>query len=106
MDLEALKDLIPLFIGGLTALGGAVAWILNRMDAKNRIEREFEVAERAKLEKLLTEQIQTLQTQVHNQNAEIDQLRRELNVYVRHVGVLEGLLKSKGVEPPPLTISR
>ena len=106
MDPEALKDLIPLFIAVLTTLGGAVVWIFNRMDAKNHEEREFEVAERAKLEKLLTEQIQTLQTQVHNQNAEIDQLRRELNVYVRHVGVLEGLLKSKGVEPPPLTISR
>ena len=106
MDLEALKDLIPIFIAGLTTLGGAVVWIFNRMDAKNREEREFEVAERAKLEKLLTEQIQTLQAQVHNQNAEIDQLRRELNIYVRHVGVLEGLLKSKGVEPPPLTISK
>ena len=105
MDLAALKELIPLFIAGLTTLGGAVVWIFNRMDAKNREERLFEQEERVKFEKIFTEQIAALQSQVHSQNTEIDQLRRELNIYVRHVGVLEGLLKSKGVEPPPLQIS-
>lgn len=104
MDLSALKELIPLFIAGLTTLGGAVAWLLTRMDAKNAKEREFEQAERTKLEKLFSERITSLEAQIHDQNAEIDQLRRELNTYVRHVGVLEGLLKSKGVEPPPLII--
>ena len=104
MEVEALKDLIPLFIAGLTTLGGAVAWLLSRMDAKNIKEREFEQLERGKLEKLFSEQINTLQAEVHNQNQEIGQLRRELSIYVRHVGILEGLLKSKGVEPPPLVI--
>ncbi len=105
MEIETLKDLIPLFIAGATTLGGAVAWLLTRMDAKNIKEREFEQAERAKLEKLFTEQINALQAEVHSQNQEIGQLRRELSIYVRHVGVLEGLLKSKGVEPPPLLIT-
>lgn len=105
MEMEALKDLIPLIIAGATTLGGAVAWLLSHMDAKNVKEREFEQAERAKLEKFFSEQINALQAEVHSQNQEIDQLRRELNTYVRHVGVLEGLLKSKGVEPPPLILT-
>ena len=105
MEMEALKDLIPLFIAGATTLGGAVAWLLTRMDAKNIKEREFEQAERAKLEKFFSEQINALQVEVHSQNQEIGQLRRELNTYVRDVGVLEGLLKSKGVEPPPLILT-
>ena len=104
MEMEALKDLIPLFIAGATTLGGAVAWLLTRMDEKNIKEREFEQAERAKLEKFFNEQINALQAEVYSQNQEITQLRRGLNTYVRHVGVLEGLLKSKGVEPPPLIL--
>lgn len=102
MDLSELKDMIPLFIAGITTLGGAVVWIFNRMDNKNKLEREYEQLERDKLEKFFTDQISVLQSEVHSQNDEIIQLRRELNTYVRHVGVLEGLLKSKGVEPPPL----
>ena len=105
MNLTDLKELMPLFIAGLTTLGGAVAWLLTRMDAENAKEREFEQAERVKLEKLFSDQIAALQDEVHNQNDEIVQLRRELNTYVRHVGILEGLLKSKGVEPPPLILS-
>jgi uncharacterized protein HemX len=105
MDLEQLKELIPLFIMGLTTLGGAVAYLLSRMDTKNQTEREYARNEREKLEKLFNEQIENLQNQAEAQNAEISQLRRELNTYVRHVGVLEGLLKAQGVEPPPLNIT-
>ena len=105
MNLTDLKELIPLFIAGLTTLGGAIAWLLTRMDEKNMKEREYGQSERVKLEKLFFDQINTLQEEVQNQNAEIVQLRRELNTYVRHVGILEGLLKSKGVEPPPLILS-
>ena len=78
--------------------------MINRMDRKNVEEREFELEERQKLEKFFTDQIKALQEDVHSQSKEIVQLRRELSVYVRHVGVLEGLLKSKGVEPPVLLI--
>ena len=104
IEMEELKDMVPLFIAGATTLGGAVAWLLTRMDTKNIKEREFEEAERAKLEKFFSEQISSLQVEIHSQNQEINQLRRELNTYVRHVGILEGLLKSQGVEPPPLII--
>jgi uncharacterized protein HemX len=106
MDLMAeIKELIPLLIMGLTTLGGAVAWMITRMDTKNQAERAFATEERAKLEKLFNEQIETLQAQAEAQNLEISQLRRELNTYVRHVGVLEGLLKAQGIEPPALAIS-
>jgi hypothetical protein len=93
MDLSDLKDLIPLFIMGATTLGGAVAWMMGRMDSKSD-----------KLEKFFAKQINDLQMEVHSQNEEINQLRSELSVYVRHVGVLEGLLKSKGIEPPPFSV--
>lgn len=105
MDLSTLKEMFPLFLAGITTLGAAIVWIFNRMDAQNRAEREFELIERNKLEKFFVDQIASLQAEVHSQNVEINQLRRELSIYVRHVGVLEGLLKSKGVEPPPLLVN-
>ena len=105
MQLSDLKDLIPLFLAGLTTLGGAVVWIFNRMDAKSQKEREFEEAERAKLEKLFSDQISALQAEVHSQNAEIVQLRRELYTYVRHVGVLEGLLHANRIDFPKLDMN-
>lgn len=102
MELSDLKDMIPLFMAGLTTLGGAIVWIFNRMDKKNKDEREFELAERNKLEKFFSDQIAALQAEVHNQNAEINQLRRELNTYVRHVGVLEGLLHANKIDFPKI----
>jgi uncharacterized protein HemX len=104
MNVEELKDLVPLLLTGFAALGTAIAWIFNRMDAKNKFERDFELAERNKLEAFFQSQIHQLQDEIHSQNAEITQLRRELSSYVRHVGILEGLLKAKGVEPPPFTV--
>jgi len=102
MDLSTLKEMFPLFLTGMVTLGGSVAWVLNRMDAKNINEREFEQNERNKLEKFFTDQIATLQSEIHNQNIEIIQLRRELNTYVRHVGVLEGLLHANKIDFPKL----
>lgn len=105
MNLEDLKDMIPLFIAGLTTLGGAVVWIFNRMDSKNATERDFAKTERDKLEKFFSDQIAALQAEVHSQNAEIIQLRRELNTYVRHVGVLEGLLHANKIDFPKLDMT-
>ena len=104
MQLAEIKELIPLFLAGLTTLGGAIVWIFNRMDAKNQAEREFELAERNKLEKLFMDQIVALQKELHEQNVEIVQLRRELNTYVRHVGVLEGLLHANKIDFPKLNM--
>ena len=104
MQLAEIKELIPLFLAGLTTLGGAIVWIFNRMDAKNQAERQFELAERNKLEKLFTDQITALQKELYEQNTEIVQLRRELNTYVRHVGVLEGLLHANKIDFPKLNM--
>ena len=106
MNWSDLKDMIPLFLAGLTTLGGAIAWLVNRMDTKNKEERELEAQERAKLEKQFEKQIAALQAEIHSQNTEITQLRYELTVYVRHVGILEGLLKAKGVEPPQIVFDK
>lgn len=106
MDVSQLKDLIPLFIAGLTTLGGAIAWVVNRIDRKAKEERELEKLEREKLEALFTSQISALQDEIHSQNNEIMQLRYELTVYVRHVGILEGMLKGQGIEPPVLLLDK
>lgn len=105
MNLTELKDMFPLFIAGMTTLGAAIVWIFNRMDAKNLKEREFELVERNKLEKFFADQISALQAEVHSQNNEIIQLRRELNTYVRHVGVLEGLLHANKIDFPKLDMT-
>lgn len=104
MQLAELKELIPLFLAGLTTLGGSIVWIFNRMDSKNQAERQYELTERNKLEKFFSDQIAALQVEVREQNAEIVQLRRELNTYVRHVGVLEGLLHANKIDFPKLNM--
>lgn len=104
MQLAEIKELMPLFLAVLTTLGGSIVWIFNRMDTKNKLEREFELIERNKLEKFFSDQISALKTEVHDQNKEIIQLRRELNTYVRHVGVLEGLLHANKIDFPKLNM--
>lgn len=105
MDFGMFKESFPLLLTGLATLGGAIAWVFKRMDDKNQKEREFEQVERDKLERLFSEQIKALQDEVHSQNQEIIQLRRELNIYVRHVGVLEGLLHANSIEFPRLSLA-
>lgn len=104
MDIEFLKTMVPLLLTGLTTLGGAVAWLINRMDRKAREERKAEKEEREKLEKLFSSQIEDLQNEIHSQNQQINRLRYELTVYVRHVGILEGLLKAHGIDPPTIIL--
>ena len=104
MDVMMITGFFPLLITGMTTLGAGIAWMINRMDNKDKEERKWQVEERTKLEKQFAAQILDMQTEIHSQNNEISQLRRELTIYVRHVGVLEGLLKSQGIEPPPLIL--
>lgn len=102
MDISILKDMFPLLLTGLTALTGGLAWLITRMDQKDREERKWQVEEREKLEKQFATQIISMREEIRDQNSEINQLRSELTVYARHVGILEGLLKAQGVEPPSL----
>jgi len=97
---------IPAILSGLLAVGvafaGGVKWMLLRMDRQDAAERAWQDAERKKLEALFTAQINSLEKQVDGQMAEIARLRGELTTYVRHVGVLEGLLTANGIEAPPI----
>jgi hypothetical protein len=97
---------VPAILSGLLAVGvafaGGVKWMLMRMDRQDAAERKWQTDERAKLEALFTAQISSLEKQIDGQTNEIARLRGELTTYVRHVGVLEGLLKANGIEAPPI----
>lgn len=96
----------PAILSGLLAVGvafaGGVKWMLNRMDQQDAAERIWQDSERRKLETLFASQIEHLEKQILGQQGEISRLRTELTSYVRHVGVLEGLLKANGIEAPML----
>lgn len=97
---------VPAILSGILAVGvafaGGVKWMLLRMDRQDLAERTWQETERKKLEALFTSQIASLEKQIDGQTAEIGRLRGELTSYVRHVGVLEGLLKANGIEAPAL----
>jgi len=97
---------IPAVLSGLLAIGvafgGGMKWMLSRMDRQDAAERTWQENERKKLEALLTSRITSLEKQIDEQTTEIGRLRGELTSYVRHVGVLEGLLKANGIEAPAL----
>lgn len=97
---------IPAILAGvgtvLAALAGGAKWMLVRMDRNDAAEREWQVREREKLEKQFMERIEGLTRQIETQEGEIARMRSDLTMYVRHVGVLEGLLKANGIEAPPL----
>lgn len=101
---------VPAILAGvgtvLAALAGGAKWMLVRMDNNDAAERAWQVEERAKLEAQFKLQIEALTRQIASQDTVIAMMRSDLTAYVRHVGVLEGLLKANGIEAPPLTIPR
>ena len=102
MDYTQLPAIIAAITALIVAFGGGVKWMLARMDRQDLTERTWQTAEREKLERLFTAQIAALEANAKNQEAEITRMRKELTTYVRHVGVLEGLLRANGIEVPPL----
>lgn len=94
------------FTGILVAFGGGVKWMLSRMDSHESREREWQTQERAKLEAQFVERISALENRLLRQEEEIKTTRSELRAYVRHVGVLEGLLKAHGVDIPLLELPK
>ena len=104
MDWAVIPAVVTAFTGVLVAFGGGIKWMLSRMDRHSRDERDWQNAERAKLETQFMERINALESRIKSQQDEIESTRAELRGYVRHVGVLEGLLKAHGVEVPPLEI--
>lgn len=103
MDWPAI---LTAFTGILVAFGGGIKWMLSRMDTHEQREREWLTQERTKLEAQFVERITALENRLLRQEREIETTRTELRAYVRHVGVLEGLLKAHSVEIPPLELPR
>lgn len=106
MDWAGIAALITALSGALVAFGGGIKWMLSRMDKQAEKEREWQNAERAKLESQFLERITALEDRITSQETEIEETRAELRAYVRHVGVLEGLLKAHSVEIPKLELPR
>lgn len=102
MDLTGIPAVLSGLLAVAVAFGGGVKWMLSRMDRQDAAERSWQENERKKLEALFTAHIVGLGKQIDDQTAEIGRLRGELTTYVRHVGVLEGLLKANGIEAPAL----
>lgn len=92
--------------GGLASLvaafWGGVKWMAGRDDKKVQDARLHDLldAERLKVEAAVAGQIGVLKDHMDRQESEIARLRANLELYIRHVGILEGMLRATGQEPP------
>ena len=101
MHAEALEWAgVLLGIGGLFFAG--MKFILNRIDRRAKREREWQRSERTKLETAFTSRIDTLEGVVTAQQQELRFLQGEVHRHIRHVGVLEGLLRANGIPVPTI----
>ena len=98
MNYENIPTIISAVMAVLVAFGAGIKWMLGRMDRQDATEREWQAAERAKLEVLFSARITSLERQIGGQETELHRMQSELTSYVRHVGVLEGLLKANGID--------
>lgn len=104
MDWSAFPAVLTAVTALLVAFGGGIRWMISRMDRQNADERAWQNSEREKLETQFKNRIEALEARITQQDHEIESTRTELRAYVRHVGVLEGLLKANGVDVPVLEI--
>lgn len=105
MDYAQAPAIIAAVTALIVAFGGGVKWMLTRMDNQDAAERAWQTAERDKLEKQFVARIATMEAHIAAQESQIENMRTELTRYVRHVGVLEGLLRANGIEAPPISKS-
>lgn len=100
MDMTQIPAVITAVLAVLVAFGGGIKWMVGRMDKADEADRQTQKDEREKLEKQFQVQIESLRREIDKQEAELSHMRTEITSYVRHVGVLEGLLKANGIEVP------
>jgi len=100
MEPQLFTAIITGITGLLVVFGGGAKWMLSRMDKNSADEREWQNAERQKLEVSFAERISALEQIIRSQNEEIGRMRNQVASYSRHVGVLEGILRAKGIEVP------
>lgn len=102
MDSTNLPAVLAAITAAAVAFGGGVKWMLSRMDSQDAADRIWQTNEREKLEGQFNARIDALERHINLQDADLANMRTELTSYVRHVGVLEGLLKANGIEAPAL----
>lgn len=102
MEYEMLPAVVTSITALLVAFGGGMKWMLARQDKHDERERAWQNEERTKLELQFTQQIAAMEQRLTNQDEEISRMRTSLTAYLRHVGVLEGLLRANDVDVPPL----
>lgn len=102
MDPQVITAISAALVSVLMAVGGAIKWLLSRMDSKDTADREAQARERNILVADFQARISAMQAVLDRQAEQIDMLRGDLTKYVRHVGVLEGLLKANGIEVPQI----
>ncbi len=86
----------------VTLFGAGVKFILHRIDTRTKREREWQTLERAKLEAAFTSRINTLEGVVKAQQDEMVFLQGEIHRHIRHVGMLEGLLRANDIPVPAI----
>lgn len=79
----------------LATIGGGIRYLINRMDARELRIEKHQKEERDKLEKALRTQIELLREDNRK-------LSNDVARYVRHVGVLEGMLRQAGIAVPKM----
>lgn len=102
------------FIVGLTAaLGGASRWLISRMDRMHERDQKFDQTARDKLEAAFAEKMERMEAgfgaemkamreTIAAQKDEVRFLQAELHRYIKHVGILEGVLKSHKIDIPAI----
>lgn len=104
-----LAKTIAAAVAGITAImasaGAGAKFILSRSDKNEEREREWQAQERAKLEAQFTARIDGLEARLAANETQLGETRQQLTMYVRHVGVLEGLLKAHDLDVPKLEIA-
>lgn len=95
MDLGSLPEIISGVTALLIAFGAGVRWMIVWSDRKvARVQEQ--------LQQQYAERFAALEERVANQDREITHNRDALHRYLRHVGILEGLLRANGIEVPPM----
>ena len=75
-----------------------------RLEAE-RVRHELKIEnERLRYESVIADQIRDMRREMSQQDREISHLRRMSDAYMRHIVVLEQLMRQAGIDIPPLEL--
>lgn len=98
--------LAGIFVSVAIALGATVRWIVTRMDKMHGADRKWDSDARDKLELSFNDRLLSMHSEFEArfkaQANEVEFLKSELHRYIKHVGVLEGILKSHDIDIPAI----